>query len=62
VGHLLTIALLYGGLVGCVVLLPPLPYRDEAPALDLPDNPVAEFPVAKTTRADVIRALYASRR
>ena len=54
---LLAVALICGGLAGCVVLLPPLPYRDEAPALDLPDDPVAEFPAGKTTRADVIRSL-----
>jgi len=56
-GPVLMIALMSSGLAGCVVLLPPLPYRDEAPALDMPDDPVAEFPAGKTSRADVIRAL-----
>lgn len=57
VGRFLTIALMGCGLASCVVLLPSLPYRDEAPALDVPDDPVAEFPAGKTTRADVVRAL-----
>jgi len=57
--HLLALALTCGGLVGCVVpvLVPPLPYRQEGPALAMPDDPVAKFPVGKTTRAEVIRAL-----
>ena len=60
-GHFLAIALMCGALVGCAVplLVPPLPYRQDAPASAMPDDPVAKFPVGKTTRADVVRALGA---
>jgi hypothetical protein len=47
------------GLAGCLVPVPPLPYRQEATASALPDDSVTKFPVGKTTRADVMRALGA---
>jgi hypothetical protein len=57
--NLLALTLMCGALVGCVVPVPPLPHRQEAPAAKLPDDPVTKFPVGKATRADVMVALGA---
>jgi hypothetical protein len=59
VGHLAAIALVCGGLPGCLMPVPPLPYRQEAPASSIPADPAAAFPAGKTRRSDVVRALGA---